>query len=147
MPSWVWNYYTKVDDQDALCNLCHKILKRSGGTKGLNGHLKLIHFITKEADNNDDNNVNKERAQATNKTSKPRKLRKRKAKMSDDESDSDGSEGEFLHEYEGQRKLNQNCYVCNLALNPCRYSLETLTRFTSTSVYELLGKLRLIFFF
>lgn len=34
----------------------------------------------------------------------------------------------------------RNCFVCNFALNSCRYQLETPTKFTETPVLNFLGE-------
>lgn len=146
MTSWVWNHYTKINQQDALCNLCQKVLKRSGGTKGLTGHLKFIHFMAKPTDTNDNNGSNNGIAQTQNKVAKPRKRKVKKAETSDDDS-SVASEidfsipGDVSKECESETEFNQNCYVCNFALSPCRYPLGAATKCTLTPVHEYLGKL------
>lgn len=43
--SFVWEHMTKIDRHSAECNHCNKVLARSGGTKGLRGHLLRIHSI------------------------------------------------------------------------------------------------------
>lgn len=49
--SFVWDHMTKIDRNSAECNHCNKILARSGGTKGLRGHLLRIHNITDPSSN------------------------------------------------------------------------------------------------
>lgn len=43
---WIWDHFIKIDKKDARCKTCKKILKRSGGTKGLSSHLSSAHGIT-----------------------------------------------------------------------------------------------------
>lgn len=43
--SKVWNFYSKTNDFKVCeCNLCGKLIKSSGNTTNLKGHLKSKHF-------------------------------------------------------------------------------------------------------
>lgn len=43
--SWVWSYFTKVDESNLVnCNFCNKNYKSSGTTSNLAAHLKSKHY-------------------------------------------------------------------------------------------------------
>ncbi|CRL06075.1 CLUMA_CG019186, isoform A [Clunio marinus] len=48
MKSWLWKHFLKINTDLARCQKCQKVLKRSGGTKGLVLHLEKIHRIVKK---------------------------------------------------------------------------------------------------
>lgn len=41
--SKIWNYFKKIGDKEAICNICNKSLKTSGNTTNLRGHLENVH--------------------------------------------------------------------------------------------------------
>lgn len=45
--SWVWTYFSIIDEQSALCSICGKFLARSA-TTGLIKHLQRVHSIAQK---------------------------------------------------------------------------------------------------
>lgn len=43
LKSKIWNYFKKIGDKEAICNICNKSLKTSGNTTNLRGHLENVH--------------------------------------------------------------------------------------------------------
>jgi BED zinc finger len=51
MPSFVWDYFEKIENGLAQCTKCSKKIIYQTGTKGMIGHLKSIHNITNSTSN------------------------------------------------------------------------------------------------
>lgn len=92
MVSWVWKYFTKIDLNSAVCNICERVLARNGGTKGISGHLKSKHSIIKEPSD-------------TEKTEKPKLLR---------ESQKAGGERKFSWVWKHFTEIDRESAICNV---------------------------------
>lgn len=45
LKSKIWNYFTKIGDNKAVCKICEKTLKTSGNTSNLRCHLEKVHSL------------------------------------------------------------------------------------------------------
>ncbi|CAH1714707.1 unnamed protein product [Aphis gossypii] len=50
--SEVWKYFDKKMNGNAMCKVCGKILRTSGNTSNLMGHLKKMHKLPSVINNN-----------------------------------------------------------------------------------------------
>jgi len=46
--SEVWKYFEKKNNGNAMCKVCGKLLRTSGNTSNLMGHLKKVHKLPSE---------------------------------------------------------------------------------------------------
>lgn len=91
---WVWDYFTKIDQQEVFCTLCQKVIQRS---EGLKDHLALIHFLTKPEDAGDGDNSGE--VQTREERCKPKM--KRKEAIDNISDDSEGTESDSNEENRG----------------------------------------------
>lgn len=124
-PSWVWQHFKKINKDTARCKHCNKVYARSEGTKGLADHLLAKHSLSKDSSEVTGFTYRKSARLGSTRSEYPVII---KEKPNDP----------FL-------SSTDTCYICNTILSTLRTSLNTLTKFTETPLYQYLGKLEHLF--